>query len=146
MVDGETLDTERGITYDLLKDVFGTIERVTLTAMPAGESVHLRAESESDEAVPVGLCEHQRALMFDPSDNGLEINNQHVIGLLLPLRTFARIQRDIAGLLPANRSLTGTPGQLVHEHDHDDHHDGDGGNGSDGEHDGSHRPTPGGGT
>lgn len=119
MVEGRTLDAQRGVAYDLLKDVFGTVESIRLTIMPANQTVALRAESESDAAVPVGLCEHQRALMFDPSDDGLEINDQNVVGVLLPLRMFARIQRDIAALLPDRRSLTGTPGRLAHEQHHD---------------------------
>lgn len=135
MVDGETLDTERGITYDLLKDVFGVIESIHLTIMPTNESVHLRVESESDSIVPVGLCEHRQAVMFDPNDDGLEINNQHVIGLLLPTQTFARIQRDIDELLPDDRSLTGTPGRLAHEQ---------GGDGDGDEHGEGQHPTAGG--
>lgn len=113
-VEGRTLVAEEGVVYDILKYVFGKFETIRLIAVPANESVHLRAKSETDTAVPLGLCQRQQALMFAPDDGGLEINHQEVVGLKLPLRAFARIQRDIAALLPDDRPLEGTPARLSH--------------------------------
>jgi hypothetical protein len=113
-VEGRTVAVEEGVTYDILKYVFGGFETIRLIALPTGESVHLRAKTESDTAVPLGLCQRHRALMFHPDDGGLEINNQEVVGLKLPLRAFARIQRDLAALLPNNHPLEGTPARLSH--------------------------------
>jgi hypothetical protein len=113
-VEGRTLAVEEGVTYDIWKYVFGTFETIRLIALPTNESVQLRAKTESDTAAPLGLCQRQQALMFHPDDGGLEINNQEVVGLKLPLRAFARIQRDLAALLPDGRSLEGTPAQLPH--------------------------------
>lgn len=135
-VEGRTVTVEEGVTYDILKYVFGGFETIRLIALPTGDSVHLRAKTESDTAVPLGLCQRHHALMFHPDDGGLEINDQEVVGLKLPLRAFARIQRDIAALLPDNHPLEGTPARLSHtdtgpespaETDqHDDHHEGGG--------------------
>lgn len=113
-VEGRTLAVEEGVTYDIWKYVFGKFETIRLVALPTNESVQLRAKTESDTAVPLGLCQRQRALMFHPDDGGLEINSQEVVGLKLPLQAFARIQRDLAALLPDGRSLEGTPAQLPH--------------------------------
>jgi hypothetical protein len=134
-VEGRTLAVEEGVTYDILKYVFGKFETIRLIALPANESVQLRAKTETDTAVPLGLCQRQRALMFHPDDGGLEINNQEVVGLKLPLRAFARIQRDLATLLPDGCPLEGTPARLSHtdtdpespaETDqHDDHTNGE---------------------
>lgn len=133
-VEGRTLAVEEGVTYDILKYVFGKFETIRLFALPTSESVQMRAKTETDTAVPLGLCQRQRALMFHPDDGGLEINDQEVVGLKLPLRAFARIQRDIAALLPDDRSLEGTPARLSHtdtdpesatETNHYDHTTGD---------------------
>jgi hypothetical protein len=113
-VEGRTLAVEQGVVYDIWKYVFGKFETIRLIALPTNESVQLRAKTESDTATPLGLCQRQRALMFHPDDGGLEINNQEVVGLKLPLQAFARIQRDLAALLPDGRSLEGTPAQLPH--------------------------------
>ena len=113
-VEGRTLAVEKAVTYDILKYVFGKFETIRLIALPTSESVQLRAKTETATAVPLGLCQRQRALMFHPNDGGLEINNQEVVGLKLPVRAFARIQRDIAALLPDGRSLEGTPARLSH--------------------------------
>ena len=113
-VEGRTLAVEQGVTYDIWKYVFGKFETIRLIALPTNESVQLRAKTEADTAAPLGLCQRQQALMFHPDDGGLEINNQEVVGLKLPLRAFARIQRDLAALLPDDRSLEGTPAQLPH--------------------------------
>jgi len=114
-VEGRTLSAEQGIAYDILKYVFGGFETVRLLAFPANGSVQLQARAEADTATPLGLCQPQQALMFHPDDGGLTINNQEVIGLKLPLRAFARIQRDLAVLLPDDRSLEGTPARLLHD-------------------------------
>ena len=113
-VEGRTLAVEEGVTYDIWKYVFGKFETIRLIALPTNESVQLQAKTESDTAVPLGLCQRQQALMFHPDDGGLEINNQEVVGLKLPLQAFARIQRDLAALLPDGRSLDGTPARLSH--------------------------------
>lgn len=135
MVEGRTLTVEKGTVYDILKYVSGVFETIRLIAMPANGSVQLRAKTETDTAGSPGLCQRRRAIMFHPDDGGLEINNQQVVGLKLPLRAFARIQRDIAALLPDDRPLEGTPARLLHTdtdpepgdetHYHDDHTNGE---------------------
>ncbi|HET7323567.1 MAG TPA: hypothetical protein VFJ06_04480 [Halococcus sp.] len=113
-VEGRTVAVEEGVTYEIFKYVFGSFETIRLIAFPTAESVHLCAKTESDTAASLGLCDRQQALMFHPDDGGLEINNQEVVGLKLPLRAFARIQHDIAALLPDDCPLEGTPARLSH--------------------------------
>ena len=113
-VEGRTLAVEEGVTFDILKYVFGRFETIRLIALPTSRSVCLRAKTEADTAIPLGLCQRQQALMFHPDGGGLKINNQEVVGLRLPLRAFARIQREIAALLPDDRPLEGTPARLSH--------------------------------
>lgn len=121
MVEGKRIgNIEQGTIFFINKQLFGEVISIEIVITPclsdeSDEWVHLSAQADGDPAFALGLCERRHALMF-PEDEGLEVGNQEVVGLILDEFTFNQIKGNVKDVLPLDKIwIEGTPAQLSHE-------------------------------